>query len=292
MMPSTMPYLDRLSTRELAFLARYTAYPGSPEEIRLRWHAAPEEFDQLLRSRALFNDLFEATDPEALVQLSPFLVFAVLMARASSDVMNTAFVDEWLGPGRRVPVFHVDELQQFAADPAHRLFLADLLASYTRVASGSVWERTARGWRRRRFSDLDPVRLIEMLDLVPESEQSAIYRRLGDLMLFLTGVFPEHTWRRFDAPNSGRRLRRALSWHRLDAKASDSTEVNLNAMDVLESVGSRSYRQAWKATRDTAGPTADILQDFATGFGQARRLLNFVTDRFIFPQREAWFSVD
>jgi hypothetical protein len=224
--------------------------------------------------------------------MSPFLVFAVLLTRAGLDVMATPYVNEWLGPGRRVPVFHVDELREFSSAPQHRLFLADVLASYTRVASGSVWVQTARGWRRQRFSELDPIRLIEMLEIVPEDERFAIYRRLGDLMLFLTGVFPEHTWRRFDAPTAARRLQRALSWRRLDLTDTGSSEGPMSAMDVLELVGSRSYRQAGRATWDVAGPGGHMLDDLAERFGQARRLLNFVTDRYLFSHRDAWFSVD
>src|SRR5256885_13132420 len=38
-----------------------------------------------------------------------------------------------------------------------RLFLAELLASYTNVASGSTLVKTSRGWPRHRFSELDPM---------------------------------------------------------------------------------------------------------------------------------------
>ena len=86
-----------------------------------------------------------------------------------------------------------DDLREFFAADGRRLFLTELLTSYTRVASGSTYVRTARGWRRRRFSELDPLRLASLLDAVPEAERPGIYRRLGDLALFLTGVFPDRT---------------------------------------------------------------------------------------------------
>ena len=37
------------------------------------------------------------------------------------------------------------------------------------------------------------MRLASLLHIVPEDERPGVYRRLGDLALFLTGVFPDHT---------------------------------------------------------------------------------------------------
>src|SRR5258707_42758 len=69
--------------------------------------------------------------------------------------------------------------------PARRYFMVEHLASYTRVMSGPVWVRRGDRWRRQRFSELDAARLAAALDAVPESDRPGIYRRLGDLALFL-----------------------------------------------------------------------------------------------------------
>src|SRR5690606_24818469 len=96
-------------------------------------------------------------------------------------------------PRRRLPVFDVASLREFLDDHMRRYFLVELLASYTHVASGVSWARTSRGWRKRKFSELDPVRLAELLTVVEPPERAGVFRRLGDLALFLTGVFPDHT---------------------------------------------------------------------------------------------------
>src|SRR5262249_56521487 len=98
----------------------------------------------------------------------------------AKDLEHAVFIEEWLGPARTVPVFDVASLREFMASNSHRAFLAELLASYTRVASGSVWQRTPRGWRRRRYSELDPLRLTQLLEveigrahvLTPVTDQS------------------------------------------------------------------------------------------------------------------------
>ena len=124
---------------------------------------------------------------------SPFLTFAVAIHRVAERLAGAAYIDEWIGPRQRVPVFAVEPLREVLADPLRRFFFAELLASYTHVTSGSVWTATRRGWRRRRFSELDPVQLAGLLDAAPAVERPGVLRRLGDLALFLTGVFPDHT---------------------------------------------------------------------------------------------------
>ncbi len=131
------------------------------------------------------------TDP--LRTVSPFLTFAVAVHRTAERLAGATYVEEWIGPRRRVPVFAVEPLRQLLADPRRRFFFVELLASYTRVVSGSTWTATRRGWRRRRFSELDPVQLAELLATAPPAELPGVLRRLGDLALFLTGVFPDHT---------------------------------------------------------------------------------------------------
>ena len=98
---------------------------------------------------------------------------------------------------------------EFIGPPRHRLFLAELLAFLYHVASGSVMVATRRGLRRQRFSELDPVRLAGLLEVVSREERPGILRRMGDLALFLTGVFPDYVARRGFGPIEEGRLLRA-----------------------------------------------------------------------------------
>ena len=123
---------------------------------------------------------------------SPFMAFAILLAHTPALLEGLAFVPERVGSRRSVPVFEVEPLRELVADPLRRLFLADLLASYTHVASGAIWVKSRRGWRHRRFSELDPAQFAELILTVPPDQRLVLYRRLGDLSLFLSGVFPDH----------------------------------------------------------------------------------------------------
>ena len=215
------------------------------------------------------------------------MIFAVLISRAHADLEGTSFVDEWLSPSRRVPVFEVASLQTFSGDMAHQLFLAEVLASYTRVASGTYWVHTPRGWQRRRYSELDLMRLIEMLDIVPESQQPAVLRRLGDLALFLTGVFPEFSGARVFRPSTVRRIENAIMEKPAEGRLSRASETG--ALAFLELIGSSSYFRA-SVLADQAAGSGGTLRAMAGEFGRARRMLNFVTDRYLFPFRDQWFA--
>jgi hypothetical protein len=163
------------------------------------------------------------------------------------------------------------------------LFLAQLLASYTHVASGTVFVATHRGYRRQRFSELDPVRLAALLDVVTEAERPGIYRRLGDLALFLTGIFPDHTATSGFGSVAESRLLRA---GRLSPGAIDDP----GAVELLELLGQRWYRLAASAVPTPRPHDLEVVAELSDRFAQARRVLNMITDRYLWPARDGWFG--
>src|SRR5947209_9525577 len=269
-------YLEHLSDADLALLSS----AGEPARAV---HADPERIEALIDSPALFRVLFGTPGRDPLLRASPFLLFAVLIHRATRDLGAASFVEEWVGPRQRVPVFDVAGLREFGADPLRRFFLAELLASYTHVASGSVLVQTTRGWRRRHFSELDPIRLIELAELLPVAERASVYRRLGDLSLFLTGVFPDYAAERLVVARERRRLERAL------ATADRSATERRDGIWLLESLGRRAYRIAQQAA-DRRTAMAGVLAEVSQNFAVARRVVHFMTDRYLFPLRRQWFA--
>ena len=218
------------------------------------------------------------------VGVSPFLAFATAVHRTAARLEKVSFVEERWAPRLRVPVFDVVALRALLSDPLRRWFLVELLASYTRVASGVTWSRTARGWRRRRFSELDPVCLADQLHQVGPGERPGVYRRLGDLALFLLGVFPDHV-PSFAGPG-GDRLRRVSG-------IGTDDEGERDGQVLLESLGSRSYAAADAAARAAGAPVTGSLvvaSYMGAHFVEARRVLNAVTDRYLFPLRDQWFG--
>jgi hypothetical protein len=258
-------WLEHLRDKDLALLERATGRRAGPGQVEV-----------LLADPAAYQAAF-APRGDPLLRASPFLVFALAVHRTAADLEASSFVPEWSGPRRRVAVFDAAALRDFLAAPARRLFLAELLASYVHVASGSIWVQTAHGWRRRRYSELDPVRLAALLEVVDEAERPGVWRRLGDLALFLTGVFPDHT----DAHGLGSvQAARLLRSAGLGRSGSDTG----GGVALLELLGRRWYRLA----RANA-PALQVVGEVADRFQQARRVLNLVGDRHLSGHRERWF---
>jgi hypothetical protein len=276
-------YLEHLTDSDIQILvdvSRTGDVPGLHEFLEESWSRLPK----LLASDPMYDAIFGANQEEALLRGSPFLVFAVLISRAHADLKEAPFVEEWMGPAMRIPVFDVGGLRRFSADIGHQLFLTEVLASFTRVSSGSYWVHSPRGWQRHRYSELDIMRLIEMLEVVPDYQRPQVLRWLGDLTLFLTGVFPDFAGNSLFRSSSRRRLQSAVMAP--DQQVRDQEE--LAVMEFLELIGSASYRMASNAAADGG---SEELRDIAGGFGQARRVLNYVTDQYLFAMRGNWFGL-
>src|ERR1700722_7704416 len=147
--------------------------------------------------------------PAQAVPVSPFLTFAVAVHRSAVELASMGHVAERTGPRQRIPLFDAPALRDFLDAPERKLFLTELLASFTRVASGRYRVRGGGRPRTRRFSELDPVRLAGLLDGVPDAERPGVYRRLGDVSLFVAGVFPDYATLYGVGPASVARLLRA-----------------------------------------------------------------------------------
>lgn len=269
-------YVEHLSDRDLALIAGATGSQESVGAMRSRLHEKPARVEEMLADEALFEAIF-GPGPDSLdvqMGITPFLVFGALVNRVARDLAETAFVAEWVGSGQRLPVFDVDTLRGFIGDGVRRYFLIEFLASFTKVASGSIWVKTNRGYRRRRFSELDPLSLAEMVDNLPLQQRAGGYRRLGDVSLLLSGVFPDHTTR-----NSMGEIARARLAH--SAGVDDVDLVEGDEIRFFELVGSGWYGKASDSAANAVGVGPTYLRDVADRFTDARRFLNLLSDRYL-----------
>ncbi len=288
-------YASHLTDADLALLASVAAAPADAGQLSAAGPAAdasslrgdPAALLRLLEHPGVFRAVLgpDDTAPGRAVLASPFLVFAVFVQRAAAELASMGHVPERTGLRQRVPLFDAPALRDFLADPARRLFLAELLASFTRVASGRYRVRAGGRTRTRRFSELDPVRLAGLLEAVPQAERPGVYRRLGDVSLFLTGVFPDYAAAHALSPVNAARLLRAA---RLPAAEQDRL-ADTPAIELLEHLGSRWYRAA-RELAPVVTARVTVVGEVAGRFRQARRVLNHVADRYLFPPGNPWFA--
>jgi hypothetical protein len=295
----TTCYLEHLTDDDLAFLCDPYRSTYGDTDYRSFVRARRGGIEGLLISRDVFEALFVIDrSPGPLMRVSPFLAFAVAVEQAGHQLSSASYVLEWVGVGRRTPVFDVPRLREFMLSPWRRFFLAELLASYTRVASGSVVVATRRGWRRQRFSELDPVHLAGLLDVVPDAERPGVLRRLGDLALFLTGVFPDYVARHgFGPVDKGRLVRssRVGAGPRRRARPADwgpVTDEPEDAVALLAQLGRRWYQAAARLLPAPVPANVAVISEMPERFNDARRILGVISERFLFPHREHWFGTE
>lgn len=263
---------EHLSPGDLELLATVTEVPEA--DIRARLAGDPDLLDQALASPALFEAIFGEVEGFGPI-VTPFLAFSTLIHQAQSDLSGVSHVLEWSGPGKRLPVFDVDPLRDYLGDGSRRYFLIEHLSSFTKVASGSFWVRTRRGYARRRFSELDPVRLADLVEQLPVEQRPGGYRRLGDVALFLTGVFPDHTARHPLPVMHRERLARSAGLGPTDAL------IEGDGIGFLEKAGAGWYLKS--VTVDgLAGGGPSFLSLVAERITDARRILNYLGDRYLF----------
>lgn len=303
-------YADYLTEADLRLLARAV---GTSAAVVADLAGDAAAVEGLLADPRVFEAVFGpsfaapsaspgSSAPEVLVFASPFLAFGVAVHRAVADLAAMDYLPERSGPRQRVPVFDTPELRDFLGSAERRLFLAELLASFTRVASGRY--RVPPRWggssgpgggagaatgagsgrpgglggrsRTRRFSELDPVKLAGLIEVAPEESRPGIYRRLGDVSLFLAGVFPDYSAMHAFGPVDVSRLLRSA---RVPAGDRDGLAA-APALDLLEYLGARWYRAAL-ATAPVRTARLDVVGEVAERFRQARRVLNHLADRYL-----------
>jgi hypothetical protein len=260
-------FVERLTEHDLGVLALADDTLVDTADLRRLLAREPNRLESYLGDPRVYERVFE--DKEMIPGLSPILVFALLVHRAMRDLESVSYVSEWTGAGERLPVFDVESLRVFIEDIVRRHLIIEFLSSFTRVTSGSVWVRTRRGYRKRRYSELDPLALAEMVESMPAERRASGYRRLGDVALFLTGVFPDYTARH---PLSAVGRARLADF----TGVSEREDLGLEYVRFLEVVGSHWYGRAASSSR--LHPGREPLADMAANFTLARRFLNYLAD--------------
>lgn len=273
MTPYPLLFVERLTGSDLEMLTALEGTPSQPEQLRSLLGESPGYIEDLLADPSLYELIYESPETGVIAGLTPLFAFAVLVHRTMRDLAATSYVPEWVGAGERLPVFDAPSLREFIDDITRRYMMAEFLGSFTRVASGSIWVRTERGYRRRRYSELDPLGLAEMVEGLPPAQRAGGYKRLGDVALFLTGVFPDHTARHPLSPTSRARLASMAGVEVGDAG-------DLEYLRFLEKLGRTWYD---RAASQPMVPSAlhEILDDMASNFTLARRFLNYLADRYL-----------
>jgi hypothetical protein len=267
----------RLVRRDLAFLVE-TLMPGyrDPEEALSLLAGEDEMIERMLDEDRLFERV--TGEKEILVRISPWLFFTVLLRRARRDLEGEAFTVEERAR-QKVVLFDADQVTDLIADDEVVDYLATMLASFTRVHSVTVRYRVRQGiWRRYRTSELDVDGMIRAAERMDEPLRYAAYRRIGDVCLFLSGMFPEYIASQHRYPFSGQVRPRARG--RLVVSRED-----------YERHGAAFYRMAAEHEGAASEGLEDLLARLSEHFILAEKPLRFVANRYLQLTKGTLFDV-
>ncbi|MBC7242386.1 MAG: hypothetical protein H5T60_08080 [Anaerolineae bacterium] len=267
----------RLSWTDLLFLVD-TVMPGRPdrEKVARAIRGDTALLEQLLDDERVFQRVVR--EKELVVELSPWLYFTILLRRVTRELAQEAFTVE-LRSRQKVILFDTEKVVELLQDEAIRDYLAQMLASFTRVESVTIRMRVRRGvWYRVRASELDVENMIRYAESLEPAFRYGAYRRIGEVCLFLAGVFPEHIdpSRRYPAQQLARwRARSQL----------------LTRLEDYESHGQAFYRLASEHEQARVEGMDTLLRTLAEDFIFAEKALNVLTQRHLQLARHELFQM-
>jgi hypothetical protein len=266
----------RLTDRDLKFLVE-TVSPGVSDKANLiRIIREDDDFRKTyLSNEQVFRKVMD--DEEVLLKISPTLYFEILLREAVRDLSASGYTLEKTRT-MSIPVFDTKDLVALLEQESVLEYLADMLSSFTRVESYAVSVRIRRGvWRKFRFNDLDIRSLMSLCGLVEDPYRFGIYKRIGDICLFMLGLFPEYVERNYRYPLSGK-VRPAIG---------PSARIS---PDEYAKEGRRFYKIAAEQDAARQLELESVFRLLHDNFQKAKKPLNFISEHYLKYKRQMLFG--
>jgi len=250
---------------DLTFVAATLA--EQPEEIphlveKLR---RPEFLEVALEDDRLVERI--RTDQDITLKISPRLLFSILLRRVARDIRQSRYTLERIGLRESVPVFDTSRVGALLEDERVLDYLSTMLASFVRTETYVLYVRRGPRVERVRFSDMDMDDMIRLASLVDPLYRFPLLRRIADIALFVTGIFPGYVLSRgsYGARTLPGRLL-ARTWR---------------SLEEYEQEGATFYRLAAEHEDAATYGLRPVLTKLADHFPSARKPLSLLSDRYL-----------
>ncbi len=266
-----------LSRQDLFFLVD-TLMPQSRDRERDADLVQSDErlLEAMLDDEQVFQRL--VNQEEAVVAASPQLFFTVLLRRARRELLKETFTVERRSQ-QKVVLFDAERVVKLLQQEPLQDYLAAMLASFTRIGSVTVPVRVRKGiWRRYRANDLDVESLMRYSEALDQEFRFEPYKRIGDVCLFLAGLFPDYIQARHRYPASGQ-IRPSVKGRLIQS------------LEDYEKFGQAFYRLAAQHERARVLGLADTLVTLSDEFVLAEKPLTFLVDRYLRFSKNKLFEV-
>jgi hypothetical protein len=203
------------------------------------------------------------------LRFTPTLFFHVLLCQAHKDLRQAHYTVE-LRDRQKIPVFDSHAVVDLLSERPMRQYLAEMLASFTRIRGFTYPVRVRRGvWYKQRFSDLDIDSLIRLCQSVEEHLRFGVYKRIADVCLFIAGMFPEYA-----QPSA------STAW----------TGRGRRDLEDYEQEGRQFYELAAEHEGAALMELRDVLRALSQGFTLAEKPLTFLSELYMPMRRHTLFA--
>ena len=257
----------RYTDADLGFLVE-TAAPEVSDKARLR---------KLIRvDEDLLNAFIEdentsrkiMTDQEVFLKISPRLYFEILLRRTRRELEGASHTIERSGT-KIIAVFDTKEVVDLLYRKDILIYLADMLASFVKVEDYTIFYPTEREtWREISFSDLDIDSLIIFSESVDEESRLGFFKRIGDICLFILGLFPEYVRATHRYPFSG------------ELRPQPAGRV-IRSLEDYEEEGRRFYQMAAEHPAVRSNELSEVFNLLHENFSTAKKPLNFIANHYL-----------
>ena len=257
----------RLNERDIDFLIQ-TVSADVTDKLRLKQILQEDEDfrNRFISEVAVFRRIMD--DEEILLKISPHLFFEILLRKAADALERKGYTLEQTSR-LKVPVFDTRDVVKLLERESILVYLADMLSSFTRIESYTLSFRIKPGvWRKIRFNDLDINSLIQFANIVDENHRFTFFKRIGDICLFILGIFPDFAESDYRYPLS-RKPR-----PKVPGKARISPEHYHEA-------GRKFYKLAAEHPAAEQMELSDIFQSLCEHFQQVKKPLNFIAEHYL-----------
>jgi len=265
-----------LKENDLDFVVNEAA-PEFKDKEKLKWliREDPDFRKGLIGDEKVFRKVM--ADEEIMIKISPELLFEILLRKAFKELEKIPHTIERVG-SQKIPVFDRPEVIQFLAEERNLIYLAEMLASFTRIESFIIPVRVRKGiWRKIRFNDMDIDSLIRFCEIVDEEHRFSFYKRIADACLFILGVFPEYVQGNYRYPFG-------------EIRPKIKGMIRRSA-EEYEEEGRKFYRLAAEQETAKMAHLEEVLWQLHEKFNLAKKPLDFITQQYLHFKKQKLFDI-
>lgn len=261
----------RLSENDLMFVLE-TLSPELKDKIDVI-KDDEEIISGMLEDPRLFSRIMN--DEEIMLKISPKLFFTVLMIKARIDLNREVYTIE-RDRHHKIPVFDIEKVRELINEDDILNYLINMLVSFTRTESQTIYYvvKGRRGLRRIKFSDIDVFDMIRLADMIEEEMRFPIYKRIGDICLWLLGIFPEYV------------MPRSFTTSNLSVRVGFRYKLSV---EEYEEIGRTFYRLASNSYDAKIFGLDKPLSILSERFNIAEKPLNLISERYLTFRKDKWF---